>query len=92
MKIEGCEIEGIDGAGCTAWLDHVLDRGAVPTALGEPAWLLCHCDDGVTWGRFDGGGWRLGSAVFPDLCPRPSALVLQELRVFSASTEVSIWP
>ncbi|MCZ7664444.1 MAG: CRISPR-associated protein Csx19 [Thermoleophilia bacterium] len=90
-RVEGCEIDRIDGAVSKAWLDHVLGRAAAPIALGDPAWLLCHCDDGVTWGRFEGGVWRLGSTVFQDLCPHPSALVLLELRVFSAVAEVLIW-
>lgn len=89
--IEGCDLERIDGAASKAWLDHVLGRGAAPVALSDPAWVLCHCDDGVTWGRREGSGWLLGSPVFPDLCPQPSELGLQELRVFSAAAEVLIW-
>lgn len=89
--IEGCEIERIDGAASKAWLDYVLGRGAAPVALSDPAWVLCHCDDGVTWGRREGTGWLLGSVVFPDLCPQPSELALLELRVFSAVAEVLIW-
>lgn len=89
--VEGCVVERIDGATSKAWLDHVLGRGAAPSALGEPAWVLCHCDDGVTWGRREGSGWLLGSIVFPDLCPRPSELGLLELRIFSAVAEVLIW-
>lgn len=89
--VEGCVVERIDDAACKAWLDHVLGRGAAPAALGEHAWVLCHCDDGVTWGRREGSGWLLGSTLFPDLCPHPSELGLQELRVFSAVAEVLIW-
>jgi CRISPR-associated protein (TIGR03984 family) len=90
-RIDGCEIERIDGAASRVWLDHVLGRVPAPLVLGDPAWILCHCDDGVTWGRLEGGAWRLGSAVFPDLCPHPSDVVLQELRAFSAIAEVLLW-
>jgi CRISPR-associated protein (TIGR03984 family) len=89
--IEGCELERIDGAASKAWLDHVLGRGVAPFTLSAPAWVLCHCDDGVTWGRLEGSGWLLGSTVFPDLCPEPSELGLRELRVFSSAAEVLIW-
>jgi len=89
--IDGCQIDQIDRAAANAWLDYVLGRGAAPMSLGDSAWLLCHCDDGVTWGRLEGGAWRLGSTVFPDLCPVPSEVVIQELRVFSSATEVLIW-
>jgi hypothetical protein len=89
--VDGYVVEQLDRAASKAWLDHVLGRGAAPSALGEPAWVLCHCDDGVTWGRREGSGWLLGSTVFPDLCPQPSELGLQELRIFSSVAEVLIW-
>jgi len=89
--IEGCELERIDGAASKAWLDNVLGRGAAPLELSDPAWVLCHSDDGVTWGKREGTGWLLGSTAFPDLCPQPAELGLQELRVFSAAAEVLIW-
>jgi len=89
--VEGCVVERIDDAACKAWLDHVLGRGAAPAALGEHAWVLCHCDGGVTGGRREHNAWLLGSRVFPDLCPEPSELELQELRIFSTVAEVLIW-
>lgn len=90
-RIQGCELEPIDGAQSVVWLDYVLGRGAAPALLDASAWLLCHCDDGVTWGRLEASTWLLGSTVFPDLCPQPSALVLQELRIFSAGIEIMLW-
>jgi CRISPR-associated protein (TIGR03984 family) len=89
--IEGCQIDRIDRAASKAWLDYVLGRGAAPMTLGDSVWLVCHCDDGVTWGRLEGGAWRLGSAAFPDLCPALSEAAIQELRVFSSTVEVLIW-
>jgi CRISPR-associated protein (TIGR03984 family) len=90
-RIDGCEIEKIDGAASNAWVEHVLGHGGAPSGIGERAWVLCHGDAGVTWGRLERGGWRLGSTVFPDLCPHPSATTLQELRIFSAGEEILIW-
>lgn len=89
--IDGCQIDRMDHLASSAWLDYVLGRGAAPMMLGDSAWLVCHCDDGVTWGRLDGGAWRLGSTPFPDLCPTPSEVAIQELRVFSSTVEVLIW-
>ncbi|GIX46058.1 MAG: CRISPR-associated protein [Candidatus Tectimicrobiota bacterium] len=91
MRIEGCRIELLDHSACTAWLDHVLGRAPAPADLGDPAWLLCHSDDGVTWGHRDGGVWRLASAFFPEPCPVPSEIRVQEMRVFSSKAEVLIW-
>jgi CRISPR-associated protein (TIGR03984 family) len=90
-RIEGCQIDRIDAAASRAWLCHVRGHGALPAPLGSPAWLLCHCDDGVTWGCLDGGVWRLGSEVFSEVCPVPSEINIQELRLFSPTCEVLIW-
>lgn len=91
--VERCQIDRLDGASCRARLDQVLgsSEALVSELIEPPAWLLCHCDDGVTWGLVDDGGWRLGSMVFPDLCPTPSATTLQELRIFSRKCEILIW-
>lgn len=91
MGIAGCKIETLDDSACPRWLDFVLGRGQAPDDLGQHVWLLCHCDDGVTWGRRVGGEWRLGSTFFPDFCPVPTEENLQEMRVFSSLAEVLIW-
>jgi len=91
MRIAGCRIELLDHPACKAWLDHVLGRAPAPEDLDRPAWLLCHSDSGVTWGRRDGGEWRLASDFFPELCPVPSEIGIQEMRVFSPKAEVLIW-
>ncbi|HWO26211.1 MAG TPA: CRISPR-associated protein Csx19 [Kofleriaceae bacterium] len=73
-------------------MDFVLGRGDAPMHFGDgDCWLLCHCDDGVTWGRLEDGTWQLGSALFPDLCPTPSQASIQEMRVFSRGAEVLVW-
>jgi hypothetical protein len=51
MRIAGCRIEPLDHSDCKAWLEHVLGQGPAPADIGDPAWLLCRSDDGVTWGR-----------------------------------------
>lgn len=91
MHIHGCEVRTLDHALCREWFSFVLDHGEAPDALGECAWVLCHCDDGVTWGRWEDGRWRNGSMFFPDLCPVPSQDNLQEMRIFSRLAEVLIW-
>jgi CRISPR-associated protein (TIGR03984 family) len=91
MHIAGCRIEPLDDVASKRWLDFLLGRGAAPGDLGDRAWLLCHCEDGVTWGRREGDAWHLGSSCFPDLCPTPSESNVLEMRVFSPAAEVLIW-
>lgn len=88
-----CTIEAISGQDCAGWLAWVRGRGEAPSTAGTPKWLLAHCDDGVTWGRFDsaGAGWRLSSQLFPDLSPDISETNLLEMRFFDDSSEVLIW-
>lgn len=88
---EGCRIDILDHAASMAWLRFVLGRGDAPGALGDEAWILCHCDDGVTWGRIERAVLRLGCRVFPELCPVPSERTLQEMRVFTRGAEVLVW-
>ncbi len=91
MKVHGCEIEQLDAEACKAWIGYVLGERPQPLAVRAPAWALFHCDDGVTWGYLDDGAWRFGSEGFPDVSPGPSAISLQELRVFCRAFEVLIW-
>lgn len=89
-RIAGCDIRMLTSDDCARWLSWVLKGTAAPENIGAPAWLLGFCEDGVTWGRFD-GQWKLGSEVFPDLCPTPSSRTLLELRLFWRSGEVLMW-
>lgn len=91
MQIAGCQVTPLDHGASNNWLEFILRRGVAPAAMGSPAWLLCHCHDGVTWGRWQGGEWSLGSSYFPDLCPSPSEANVLELRVFCPTIEVLIW-
>jgi CRISPR-associated protein (TIGR03984 family) len=87
----GCDITSLDDTECRAWIDWVLGKQATPGAFSQPTWLLAHCHAGVTWGRLEDGQWRLASGAFPDLCPHPEAMTIQEFRIFSPAEEVLIW-
>lgn len=65
----------------------------LPIGTDKVVWCLAHCDDGITWGRYDVGtkAWRLGSTVVPTVSPRIRYETLQELRIFGQSGEVLIW-
>lgn len=91
MRIAGCQIDRLDNITSLLWLQFVLGRGGALADLGGHAWVLCHCDDGVTWGRREGDEWLLGSSYFPELCPAPTETNIQEMRVFSPAFEVLIW-
>jgi CRISPR-associated protein (TIGR03984 family) len=91
MPIEGCATEPLDQDACKAWIDYVLGSGSAPADLGLRAWVLFHCEGGVTWGRLESNTWQLACASFPHLCPIPSETSIQEMRVFSPEVEVLIW-
>lgn len=91
MCVVGCQLEKLDQVASRSWLDFVLGHSEAPSDLGDRVWLLCHCEDGVTWGRREGDEWHLGSSCFPDLSPAPSDFNVLEMRVFSPVAEVLIW-
>lgn len=90
-EIVGCLIEPFDDKLAQAWLDWINGSQAEPVAITESAWLLAHCESGVTWGRLDGKHWLLGSDFFADLCPRPKPATILEARIFSPAEEILIW-
>lgn len=91
----GCDLSPLDSEACERYLAWLLGQ----TGAGEPeearglAWALAHCDDGVTWGRYDAAAkvWRLGSQVVPEVSPPIRREMLQELRIFGETGEVLIW-
>lgn len=94
-EIAGCEIKPLNKATCEDYLSWLISEGKAQ-APAEAAGLVCtlaHCDDGVTWGRYDeaAGAWRLGSQVAPDVSPPIRPQTLQELRIFGEKGEVLIW-
>jgi len=96
---EGCKIELLDSNDCRRILDWVTGNERFEGGLKDGikadayAWLLAHCYDGVTWGRFDEErkSWLLSSAVFSDLCPPVSGDNLLEIRLFGSKDEIMIW-
>jgi len=93
IRFEGRGIKPLDYQACQAFLKWVTGTGAPPAGSEGQMWLLAHCHDGVTWGRWDGSSpsWILSSKPFPDLCPGITELNLLEMRVFGDEKEVLIW-
>lgn len=87
MKVEGCSIEPVESDRCKKFIEWV--RGQEARSEDGFRWLLAHCDDGVVWGKYE-GGWRFGSDYF-DICPRVSETNLIEMRVFGDDRELLIW-
>lgn len=91
----GGSLSPLDGAACDRWLAWLLAESGSsrPEDAAELTWLLAHCDDGVTWGRYDPApeSWRLGSDAVPDVSPTIRRATLCELRVFGALGEMLIW-
>ena len=97
-ELHGATITAVESSEATRWIAWVLGTGPMPrddASSEELCWLLAHCLDGVTWGRRDGQepqqSWRLGSSVFPDLCPPVSNDNLLELRLFGPHGELLLW-
>lgn len=53
--------------------------------------LLAHADDGVIWGQFEAGAWRLSNTAFPKISPLLRLETLQECRMFGEKAEVYLW-
>jgi len=95
-KIEGCRIDTLDDNMCRNVLNWILANEEKAPIDGNYRWLLAHCHDGVTWGRFDkdessDGQWQLSSKVFPELSPSISMDNLLELRIFGLISEIFLW-
>jgi len=91
-ELKGCTIERLDNDACQAVLNWVT-KGAESFQEGVFSWLLTHCYDGVTWGRFNivTKDWLLSSKPFSTLCPRVSESNLLEIRLFGSEREIMIW-
>lgn len=93
--LSGCEVTKLEAATCQRYLAWLLgeDDAAKPQGATGLVWALAHCDEGVTWGRFDPklNIWRLGNQVAPDVSPPIRRESLQEVRLFGQSGEVLIW-
>ena len=95
LALTGCHLEALDAAECArhlAWLLGEKEATEPERATGL-VWALAHCDDGVTWGRYNAAAkvWRLGNQVAPEVSPPIRPETLQELRLFGETSEVLIW-
>lgn len=95
LALAGCELASLDSSTCERYVSWLLgdENTATPEGATGLVWALAHCDDGVTWGRYDGAAraWRLGNQVAPDVSPPIRPETLQELRLFGEDGEVLIW-
>lgn len=72
-------------------VDGLLKKCGEPKT-DEPLWILAHCDDGVTWGRFEGDAVKLSCSEFPRWpTPKPLPGSVQQLRIFGKKGELLIW-
>jgi CRISPR-associated protein (TIGR03984 family) len=95
LALAGCELASLDSSTCERYVSWLLGDENTPTPEGATGlvWALAHCDDGVTWGRYDQAAraWRLGNQVAPGVSPPIRPETLQELRLFGEDAEVLIW-
>lgn len=96
-RITGYRIDICDAESCERFLAWLLgDSTDIPAGCADAEdvqWSLAHCDDGVTWGRYDtdAGRWVLGNEVAPKISPLIRREALQELRIFGRHHEIMIW-
>jgi CRISPR-associated protein (TIGR03984 family) len=72
-------------SGVTEWLSAQAREHDLTT-------LLAHADDGVIWGRVDGGGLRTSHDVFGETVSPPlRAVTLQQVHLFGPQAELLVW-
>lgn len=89
----GCRISSVDCETCGRFVAWFRGKGDRPGSVQDNwEWGLVHCDDGVTWGRFDPikKAWRSSSESFPDGCPVVTPFNLIEMRLFGKNSEIMI--
>lgn len=93
--LAGCDLTPLDSPTCERYVSWLLgeENAAATDGATGLVWALAHCDDGVTWGRYDAGAkaWRFGNHVAPEVSPPIRSETLQELRLFGEDGEVLIW-
>lgn len=92
--LTGGALSLLDADACQRYLSWLLgDRDPASEGPFGLNWALVHCDNGVTWGRFDAGAgiWRLGNLIVPEVSPSIRRESLHELRLFGETGEVLIW-
>jgi CRISPR-associated protein (TIGR03984 family) len=93
--VMGCEIRPLENGACEEhfhWFAGV-DKAKAPEGAPDLKFALAHCDDGVTWAKWDADGnrWRTGHEANPKVSPPVRRETLQELRLFGEAGEVLIW-
>lgn len=99
MGLSGCKLKSLDFQACADYLAWLIGETepSRPEEVTGLVWALAHCDDGVTWGRYDDQAktWRLGNQVSGNGKTSPSPPIrretLQELRLFGEECEILIW-
>jgi CRISPR-associated protein (TIGR03984 family) len=91
--LKWCTIETLSNEACQVYLRRVINGTDTDKSSKDVVWLLAHCHDGVTWGRFNSAtkGWLFSSTPFPTLCPKISESNLLEIRLFGSEREILIW-
>ena len=69
-----------------SWL---VENAADLLILNESGYVLLHADDGVLWGRIEGG--RLVTPPPSEWTPSLRSLTIQQCRVFNSKGELFIW-
>lgn len=94
-EVAGCDIAPMESAECETYLRWLAgeDGPAAPAGATDFTSALAHCDDGVTWGKWDAAEnrWRTGNEAFSKISPLVRRETLQELRLFGEAGEVLIW-
>ncbi|HKQ08174.1 MAG TPA: CRISPR-associated protein Csx19 [Blastocatellia bacterium] len=54
-------------------------------------YMLAHADDGVIWGRMNGGQLETSNDAVPSISPPLRLKTLQSVRLFSAQGELLLW-
>jgi len=90
LDLHGANITALSAEQALAlwnWVSGADDPSATVVRFN---WLYGTFDDGVLWGRFDSGEWRLPTAFEP-LVPSLRMETLWELRLFGPDEEIILW-
>ncbi len=93
LPVHGCTLTPLDHQVCSELVKWLLGGMAPENAEGLK-WALAHCDDGVTWGRWEArdNRWVTGDdKIRQDISPKIRLAALQELRLFGPTREILIW-
>lgn len=91
--LHGCNVAPLESGACQEAVAWSLGNGKPRDLPDAYRWLLAHCDDGIVWGRHEGGSWQLSSRAFPELIAaiKPGGRNVQQLRLFGPGEELLLW-